>query len=122
MKYTSNGYAYILTEDIKITVEADDLIAHDEFTDYVRGSISVLTGFKWDGATCAIDTPDFMRGSCIHDALYTLIQQGKLPASFRAKADKILFNLCREDGMTLFRASYVYAAVRLFGAKHVSNG
>jgi hypothetical protein len=122
MKYESNGYMYILTERLTVKLFKPSLNVVSKDICISQGTIVIEEGFKWDGATCAIDTPDFMRGSCVHDALYTLILRGKLPTSFRSSADKVLFNLCREDGMTLFRASYVYAAVRLFGAKHVSKG
>lgn len=78
-----------------------------------HGYLSILRGYAWDGATCAIDTPDFMRGSLVHDALYQLMRDKYLDHTiYREQADKILRRICLEDGMSYFRAWYVYRAVR----------
>lgn len=80
-----------------------------------QGVLTIKKGYCWDGATGAIDTETFMRGSLFHDALYQLMHDKYLPYSYRKKADKLLYDVCREDGMSWFRARYVYAAVRMFG-------
>ena len=74
-------------------------------------------GYAWDGPSGpTFDTPAFMRGSLVHDALYQLIRQGYLPEDpYRRLADEELYRICREDGMGWIRAQYVYAAVRWFG-------
>jgi len=56
-----------------------------------------------------------MRGSLIHDALYQLIRLGELPKELRIEADKVLKRACLADGMSRFRAWYVYKSVRMFG-------
>jgi len=56
-----------------------------------------------------------MRGSLVHDALYQLMRKKQLPVSYKDYADKLLHDICIEDGMSKFRAWYVYHAVRLFG-------
>lgn len=81
-----------------------------------RGLLHIKEGYSWDGPSGPTwDTTNFMRGSLEHDALYQLIREGQLPRSVRRVADLRLFNVCREDGMSLFRAGYVYLAVRVFG-------
>ena len=80
------------------------------------GRLTVLKGFAWDGPSGpTVDTKDFQRGALAHDALYCLMSAGKLSQDCRKSADKLLYDLCREDGMSFLRAKYVYAAVRWFG-------
>ncbi len=88
--------------------------------DYVQlfknGYIEIAAGYSWDGPSGpTIDTHDFMRGSLVHDAFYQLIREGELPLQYRFIADKLLLRHCLEDGMSKFRATYVYCAVHLFG-------
>lgn len=82
-----------------------------------EGLLKIESGYAWDGPSGpTIDTKTFMRGSLIHDALYQLMREEKLdPKIYRESADKILKEVCIEDGMSFFRASYVYKFVRWFG-------
>lgn len=81
-----------------------------------RNRILIHNGYAWDGASGpAVDTKNFMRGSLVHDALYQLIQGGYLDRKYKKAADQTLYNICREDGMSWFRAQWVYRAVRIFG-------
>ncbi len=69
------------------------------------GKLLIKAGFTWDGPsglTC--DTKSSMRGSLVHDALYMLIRNGKIPGIYRDEADYILNRLCLEDGMWKWRA------------------
>lgn len=85
------------------------------------GVLEIGVNYAWDGPSGpTIDTPSFMRGSLVHDALYQLIREGKLPCRLRRTADRLLRELCVEDGMWRWRAAYVYASVRLFGARHAN--
>jgi hypothetical protein len=80
------------------------------------GLLKIYEGYAWDGASGpAIDTPDFMTASLVHDVLYQFIRLGKLPMSARKDADQALYDLCISAGMNWFRAQYVYKSVRLFG-------
>jgi hypothetical protein len=56
-----------------------------------------------------------MRGSLVHDVLYQAIRDGQILEGYRGKADKILRDICLADGMSKFRAWYVYRSVRQFG-------
>jgi len=79
------------------------------------GSLHVREGYAWDGPSGpTIDTKSFMRGSLAHDCLYQLMRAGKLSQGARREADRTLWLLCRQDGMSRFRAWYVYHSLRLF--------
>lgn len=81
------------------------------------GTLTVKEGYAWDGPSGpTIDTPNFMRGSLVHDVLYQLMRLGALDhKKYRKRADEILREMCLEDGMSAFRAWYVYMAVQWFG-------
>lgn len=87
------------------------------------GLLTIAAGYAWDGASGpAIDTPSFMRGSLVHDALYQLIGLGVLTTNNREAADRLLRDICIEDGMWRIRAAWVYAAVRAFGRPYAIEG
>lgn len=93
-------------------------------TNYINivdnGYINIKKGYAWDGPSGpTIDTKSFMRGSLVHDALYQLMREGYLDyKKYRKLADQELRRICLEDGMSKFRAWYVYRFVRLFGKKN----
>lgn len=90
-----------------------------EWVKVERGFLKIKEGYAWDGASGpTIDTKNFMRGSLVHDALYQLMSNGIIPLKFRKKADMELRRICIKDGMSQFRAWYVYLAVRLFARKY----
>jgi len=116
-KATEHGYKYELTETYKVRVPIKE---GDVLSDYVRikprGFMIIKAGYAWDGPSGpTIDTLNFMRGSLVHDALYQLIREGKLDTKYRKVADKLLRDICREDGMSKLRSTIVYWAVRIFG-------
>lgn len=79
------------------------------------GLLFIKNSYAWDGPSgITIDTPSFMRGSLVHDALYQLIRTEHLDIKWREQADKELKKTCLEDGMQKWRASYVYFCVRKF--------
>jgi len=91
-------------------------ISHDYLCLSGGGHLTISAGYAWDGASGGIDTPNFARGSCVHDALCQLITLGLLPARYQRHADKLLVHLCRADGMSWIRALWVYSAVRCYQA------
>lgn len=86
------------------------------------GKLLIHIGYAWDGPSGpTIDTKNFMRGSLVHDALYQLMREKLLPIKpYKELADKLLREICIEDGMSKLRAWYVYHSVRLFGNAAVS--
>lgn len=82
-----------------------------------NGHLHISRFYAWDGPSGpTIDTKNFMRGSLVHDALYQLLRRKRIDARFRKDADLLLRDICRADGMSAFRAWYVYQGVRLGGA------
>lgn len=80
------------------------------------GLLQISKEYAWDGASGpAIDTVDFIRGSCVHDALYQLIRERQLSMEFRAGADELLHTVIVQDDMWKIRAGWVYASVRIAG-------
>jgi len=81
------------------------------------GLLVLSDGYAWDGPSGpTLDTPDFMRASAVHDALYQLMGSGKLPIECREKVDQLFHEILIEDKMPRFRAWYVHWAVKLFGS------
>lgn len=112
-------YKYLLEEEyLFATGIAFEKRIETEYLALNRDGVLVIKKlYAWDGASGpAIDTPNFMRGSLVHDALYQLMKLNLLPKRYRKTADKLLRQICRQDGMSFLRAFYVYRAVRRFGA------
>ena len=88
------------------------------------GPLFVKNGYAWDGPSGpTIDTPDFLRASLVHDALYQLMRERKLKTRrWRKPADQLLRDMCIEDGMSKVRAEYVYAAMCAFGGPAARPG
>ena len=83
------------------------------------GSLFVLSDYTWNGATGCKDTKNVMPASAFHDALYQAIKKGyldpKRKRENRLLADQMLKRKCLADGMSKFRAEYIYRTVRAFG-------
>jgi hypothetical protein len=113
------GYKYQLYKIYACHVDIYPL--HDIITEYieltVQGQLTIKNGYAWDGPSGpTIDTPNFMRGSLIHDALFQLFREGKLNMAWYPQANIELRKACLEDGMSKIRAWYVYRSVNRFAA------
>ena len=119
------GYKYQLSSTF---VQQTKVRVHTDIdTEYIKldtkGVITILKGYAWDGASGpTIDTPDCIRGSLVHDALYQLMRMGKVHKIYRNLADLELKRLCIEDGMNKLKAHTWYLAVKLFAKKCVEPG
>lgn len=114
MRYRA-GYKYQLADDeITQTLLRCSNIKTEYITLTDTGLLVIRQGYAWDGASWALDTDSFMRGSLIHDALYQLIRMELLPPEARKVADTQLMKMCKADGMWWLRRRYVARAVRLF--------
>lgn len=118
------GYKYELVEDYRVVIPIFGMSIDHRFIQlHPSGLLIIKKEYAWDGPSGpTIDTPTFMRGSLVHDALYQLIRSEALDVSFREQADKILRDICLEDGMNSIRAWYVYWSVRLFAANCAKPG
>jgi len=109
-------FKYQLVSDYRLSIAITGQSIDTRFIKLdTAGNLTVMNGYAWDGPSGpTIDTLNFMRGSLVHDALYQLIRMKCLDILYRKQADQILRKICLEDGMTRFRASYVYHSVRWF--------
>jgi hypothetical protein len=86
-----------------------------------EGFLSISKGYAWDGPSGPVkDTPENMRASLVHDALYQLIRQKILPASLRKAADKVFRKMCVHDGVPQWQAWTWYYGLRWLGSAAAS--
>lgn len=127
-------WKYTLLETATIDTRLTDLSVRDTFFEVrASGKLVARTGYSWDGPSGpAIDTENFMRASLFHDTLYQAIggsiyyfNHGALfpmtnekRKELRKKADKIMRDICVEDGMSRLRAWWCYVGVRVFARRH----
>jgi len=115
----NDGYKYQLKRDYsqQIDINPNHHIDNDFITLTVTGLLTTKKGYAWDGPSGpTIDTPNFMRGSLVHDALYQLMRESALDKDQnRDSADRLLQKICSEDGMSKIRAWWVYQCVHKFG-------
>ena len=118
MKYRRlKGYKYQLAESFTYDLPSafDGIIEETDYIILVNNHLIVKAGYAWDGPSGpTIDTQDFMRASLVHDCLYQLMREGWMPRTLRIEADRVFRDICRADGMSWWRAGYVYRAVRWF--------
>ncbi len=113
-----DGYKFELekSEETLLMGQFPDTKVH-EWCTITDGYLYITEHYAWDGATGPTwqDSKN-KRGSLIHDALYQLMREGLLPMSYRKAVDQELIHICKEDGMSRFRAWYYMLAVRTFGS------
>ena len=82
------------------------------------GDLEIRFGYAWDGPSGpTIDTPSFMRGSLVHDALCQLMRMGLLDRQiWTDPAARLLQTMCVQDGMWKVRAWWVYQGLAVAGA------
>lgn len=113
------GYKYQTKNDYTVTIPIHP--ATDIKTEFIslssKGALFIKSGYAWDGPSGpTIDTKNFMRGSLVHDALYQLMREKHLDFHVhREPADRLLQEICKEDGMSAIRAWWVYQGVRVGG-------
>ena len=78
--------------------------------------------YAWNGANIVVDRPSNLRASLIHDALVTLIQQGKLDPKFKTAVDQEYYDACREDGMWLVPAITEFFGVQFHSWERTPTG
>jgi len=123
--FEHDKYNYIVTKDYSLMTNViDQTVEHAYFELRSDGYLTIKKGYAWDGATHAIDTKDILRGSLVHDALYQMLQEKLIPKDekqfnrYFKLANKELLAICKEDGMSWFRRTYIYYAVQWFGRSH----
>ncbi len=123
IKY-KKGYEYQLFHRYQILTGIFSVAGGGNDWVYIEpnGLLTIAKGYAWDGPSGpAIHTPNFLRGSLVHDALYQLIRTGVLYEEDREKADQLLKTIVLEDGMNSLRAWWVHKAVSWFGGVYMKN-
>jgi len=117
IKY-QKGFKYQLIHDVQFNV--DIFPAEPIETPFIElrpsGDFTIYKGYAWDGPSGpTIDTPNFMRGSLVHDALYQLMRLEKLSLDYKTQADAELKRCCLADGMSALRTWWVIRGLYRFG-------
>jgi hypothetical protein len=124
IKYKS-GFKYQLVDTY--IIETNISISKKIYTEFIEmkedGYLQISKGYAWDGPSGpTIDTKNFMRGSLIHDALYQLMREKYINSHlYKDQVDKLLYNMCIEDGMNKIRAWSVYIGVKYFADMAIQN-
>lgn len=115
-----DGYRYQLVEDFVYKLPEYFIRPGKEIeTDWIwlgqDRTLILKKGYACDGPSGpTFHTKNFIRGAFIHDCLYGLMREGHLDKNtYRPLADRILYDVIRQDGMSRFRAGYIYWGVRL---------
>ena len=98
----------------KTSIKPKHTIDHGAIRLEPTGLLTLRTGFVWDFATGAIDTPDMVVASAAHDALCVLVDEGYLPTQSQKDIDIYFRELLKELGTGFVRRWYLYLAVRVF--------
>jgi len=122
-------YKYCLSQDIRVYTPVIGKNVSARYFDLSPAGVLIgKAGYHWDGASGpTLDTPNSMRGSLVHDIFYQMLRDGQLingeyskrdHQRLRKIADKLIYTICRTDGMPAWRARAWYWGVRMFGAKY----
>lgn len=125
MKYKS-GYRYKLDEEYIYTLPFTIALPRSvgDWVSITGDKLLIAQGYAWDGASTGLPwTPTkWLRPSLVHDALYQMAREGKLPMPFRKDADKVFYELLRENLVSVVVATVAYWAVRVFGYYFLRKG
>lgn len=116
--YYRKGFKYQLAKTYSIQT---DIVGYDIKTDFISltpsGILTLYEGYASDGPSGpTLDSPSSMRGAFVHDGFYQLERLELISQKERIKIDKLLHDICEEDGMWKYRADVWLWAVRNFGA------
>ena len=105
------------------------LVGDDEYVCLERdGYMTFSKGYAWDGPSApklfikAVGIKKLIRASLVHDGLYQLMRQGKLPRFRRQQVDKLFQTHCHEDGMSSIVAWGAYCFIRELAENAASAG
>jgi hypothetical protein len=75
-------------------------IVNNENCSYLK----LYKGFKWNGSDVVFDVEKCLIASCAHDWLCYQINKGRIPKSYRKRADKLYVKVLKNNGMCPIRA------------------
>ena len=118
IRYRSD-YKYQLAEGYQIkTLIRPKAAINTDFIDLdIAGILLVKKAYAWDGPSGPVkDTPENMRASLVHDALYQLMRIKELNTrTHRKTADIQFMEICKADGVSSRTANLWYRGLRRFG-------
>lgn len=113
------GYKYQLCAEcnVQTAVRPDREISNRFIRLLPSGLLTIRADYAWDGPSGpTVDTPDGMRASLVHDALYQLMREGLLDHhQWKEAADAEFHRILVESGMAPGRARLWWAGVHRFG-------
>ena len=124
MKYSKRNWKYDLPERevFKTRIKPDRTLKTDWITLQPDGTLTLEAGYAWDGPSGpTVDTPNSMRGSAIHDALYQLMKLGLLDTKWVGESNRELLRWLKRDGMWWFRRMAWYRAVQHYGEAYMTR-
>jgi hypothetical protein len=120
--YFCKGYKYQTRKDyhIKLDIVPFEAISLPFVSMTIDGSTIIKSGYAWDGPSGPTwDTLNAMIGSLVHDVIYQLIRLGLIEPNYKDYADKMIHDICVEDGMNKIRAWYWLKGLKIFGGNAV---
>lgn len=81
----------------------------------INGIMTILPGYRWDGATFAPDVAKLMRAVLLHDFLCQLCERPEWPIK-RFEADRYFHTEAKKEAP--FLATIYYAGIRIGGGLH----
>jgi len=117
IKKTETGKKYELIET-KVWQLGSKFVKFNIVTEYfslIKGQLIGNLGYRFDGATWAIDSADFMDGSCKHDILTDMIDAKLLPLSLWGPAADEMRITNKEEKMPWIRRQWTWGFVNIWG-------
>lgn len=116
IKYIKKKTKYRLEEQYEALT---GIIGHTAETPLIKltpiGHITIRYGYGFDPSGPTIDTKSSLRGSLEHDAFFELMRLSLVPLSEMDKINDRLEIVCKEDGMSDFRAELWDFGLDMFG-------
>ncbi len=125
MLYRKRNWKYDLPEraTFQTRIKPDRTLQTEWITLHPDGTLTLAAGYAWDGPSGpTFDTPDSLRGSAIHDALYQLMKLGLLSMDWFDESNRELLRWLKTDGMWLLRRRAWYRAVQAYGRDYMTRG
>ena len=120
------GYKYQLVSQAKFqtTIKPEKSISTQFIRMTLKGMLTIKPGYAWDGASGpTINSLNSQQASLCHDALYQLLRENHLTGEgTRRKADKLFYELLRNDGMSKIRAKIWWRSVRRWAKNSAVKG
>lgn len=130
IRYIAVDYRFQLVEphEVQTTIFPPDLIVHGFISLTPTGVLRLDTGFPWNGANVINNIPfvgdhweQVRAPSAEHDALFTLMNVGKLDLSHFTAVNKLFRRRCKEKGVPHLVAEAIRRAVEDFGEQFANR-